>query len=93
MRVREVMSNEVIHCTPNTNLKEVARLMLENDCGDIPIVQDGDGRRPIGIITDRDITCRRGDGDHAPECTRMVAAWSIAMRTRRSRSISAWSHR
>jgi CBS domain-containing protein len=58
MRVREIMSNHVVCCTPDTSLKEVARLMSVNDCGDIPVVQDGEGRRPVGVITDRDITCR-----------------------------------
>lgn len=32
--------------------------MTEHDCGDIPVIQDGDGRIPIGVITDLDITCR-----------------------------------
>src|SRR5258706_15209921 len=58
MRVREIMSDHAICCTPDTNLEEVARLMRVNDCGDIPVVEKGDGRRPIGVITDRDITCR-----------------------------------
>lgn len=47
-----------ICCTPDTNLKDVAKLMAEHDCGDIPVIQDGDGRKLIGVITDRDITCR-----------------------------------
>ena len=58
MRVREIMSDHVVCCTPDTNLRDVARLMTANDCGDIPVVEDGDDRRPIGVITDRDITCR-----------------------------------
>ena len=58
MQVREIMSDHVICCTPDTNLKDVAKLMAEHDCGDIPVIQDRDGRKPIGIITDRDITCR-----------------------------------
>ena len=36
MRVRELMSDHVICCTPDTNLKDVAKLMAEHDCGDIP---------------------------------------------------------
>ena len=58
MRVREIMSNDVICCTPDTNLREVAQMMARHDCGDIPVVERGDGRRPVGVITDRDITCR-----------------------------------
>jgi CBS domain-containing protein len=58
MRVREIMSDHVVCCTPETNLRDVAKLMAENDCGDIPVIQDVDVRRPVGVITDRDITCR-----------------------------------
>lgn len=58
MQVRELMSDHVICCTPDTNLQDVAKLMAEHDCGDIPVIQDRDGRKLIGVITDRDITCR-----------------------------------
>jgi predicted transcriptional regulator/YHS domain-containing protein len=38
-------------------LRDVARLMAEFDCGEIPVV-DSEAHRPIGVVTDRDITCR-----------------------------------
>ncbi|PKL76512.1 MAG: CBS domain-containing protein [Candidatus Melainabacteria bacterium HGW-Melainabacteria-1] len=38
-----------------TEVVTVAKLMLENDIGAIPVVQDG---KAIGIITDRDIVTR-----------------------------------
>ncbi|MBE3064548.1 MAG: CBS domain-containing protein [Spirochaetes bacterium] len=66
MQVREIMSDHVICCTPDTNLKDVAKFMAEHDCGDIPVIQDGDGRKPIGVITDRDITCRAVAKDRNP---------------------------
>lgn len=43
-------------CTAETPLNEVAKLMVENDCGEIPIV-DHD-KQLIGVVTDRDIVCR-----------------------------------
>jgi CBS domain-containing protein len=45
-------------CTPSTPLSDVARLMVENDCGEIPVVEDMAGRKLAGVITDRDITTR-----------------------------------
>jgi len=45
-------------CTPETSLQEVAHMMLEHDCGEIPVVDSEQSRRPIGVITDRDIVCR-----------------------------------
>jgi CBS domain-containing protein len=58
MNVREVMTARPVCCTPDANLREVARLMVEHDCGEIPVVDSRDSMRPIGVVTDRDITCR-----------------------------------
>jgi CBS domain-containing protein len=33
-------------------------MMVENDCGEIPVVESMANMLPIGVITDRDITCR-----------------------------------
>jgi CBS domain-containing protein len=53
---RDVMTPDPACCSPNATLDEVAKLMVQNDCGEIPIVDVAD--RPIGVITDRDIVCR-----------------------------------
>ena len=56
MRVSDIMSTSVACCSPQTSLMEVARMMVDHDCGEIPVV-DAAGA-PIGVVTDRDITCR-----------------------------------
>ena len=58
MRVKEVMSKNPVCCQPQTSLQEAARLMADNDCGALPVVQKDGRAEPVGIITDRDITCR-----------------------------------
>ena len=58
MRVKELMSPDPACCTRDTNLQEVARLMCDYDCGEIPVVDDRNNMRVIGVVTDRDITCR-----------------------------------
>jgi CBS domain-containing protein len=45
-------------CTPDTTLQRVAELMVENDCGEIPVVENAASMKPVGVITDRDIVCR-----------------------------------
>ena len=55
MRVKEVMTADPVCAAPDTSLSQVATLMAEHNCGAIPIVSDG---RLVGIVTDRDITCR-----------------------------------
>src|SRR5213592_4067100 len=45
-------------CTADTNLQEVAMLMVEHDCGETPVVDSKKSMKLIGVITDRDITIR-----------------------------------
>lgn len=58
MWVSEIMTDNPACCTPDTPLAAVARLMVQHHCGEIPIVDDADTKRPMGVITDRDIVCR-----------------------------------
>lgn len=58
MDVRSVMTTNPTCCTPDTPLKQIAKLMKEHDCGEIPIVASLDTKNPIGVITDRDIAIR-----------------------------------
>ena len=58
MYVREFMSADPVCCTPQSSLAEVARLMVDCDCGEIPVIASADSGKPVGVITDRDITCR-----------------------------------
>jgi CBS domain-containing protein len=53
MRVKEVMTPSPRACTTGQSANEAARIMWEQDCGSVPVV-DADGR-PVGIVTDRDI--------------------------------------
>ena len=56
MRVREVMTAGPACCRPESTLDEVARLMVEHDCGEIPVLDQS--YMVVGVITDRDIVCR-----------------------------------
>ena len=58
MQVKEVMTGDPACCTADTPLPEVARMMIENDCGEIPVVENQASKVPIGVVTDRDIVCR-----------------------------------
>jgi len=53
---REVMTPDPACCSPHTRLDQVAKMMVQNNCGEIPIVDAGD--HPVGVVTDRDIVCR-----------------------------------
>jgi CBS domain-containing protein len=58
MTVRDIMTKEPTCCTADMPLPEVARMMADHDCGEIPVVDSVVSRVPIGVITDRDITIR-----------------------------------
>jgi CBS domain-containing protein len=58
MKVREIMTKNPACCTPDTNLQEVAQMMVQHDCGCIPVVDSDSTMKPVGTITDRDITVR-----------------------------------
>ncbi len=56
MQVREIMSAKAACCSLTTPLVEVAEMMVEQDCGEIPVCDDQG--KPVGVVTDRDIVCR-----------------------------------
>ena len=53
---RDVMTSDPACCTIDTTLDEVARLMIQHDCGEIPVIDRAE--HPVGVVTDRDIVCR-----------------------------------
>jgi CBS domain-containing protein len=52
MKIKDIMMTEVRTCTPDTNLAAAAALMLDGDCGILPVVDQG---KLVGIVTDRDM--------------------------------------
>src|SRR5437016_10517913 len=58
MQVKEVMTSDPACCLAETPLPEVARMMIDNDCGEIPVVENQSSKLAIGVVTDRDIVCR-----------------------------------
>lgn len=53
MKVKDIMSAPVRVCEPHTSLAEAAALMLDADCGMLPVVDDHG--RLTGLVTDRDM--------------------------------------
>lgn len=56
MKVKECMCNNVCCVKPETNIKEVAKLMCDNHIGCIPVCDNNDC--VCGIVTDRDVLLR-----------------------------------
>lgn len=55
MKIREIMTKQVETVSPDTPLKEAARMMRDADVGFLPV---GENDRLVGTLTDRDIAVR-----------------------------------
>jgi CBS domain-containing protein len=58
MKTREIMTENPACCTPDETMQRAAQLMLEHDCGCLPVVEDTRAKKVIGTVTDRDLACR-----------------------------------
>ena len=58
MQAKEIMTQAPACCTPEDRAEEAARLMRENDCGAIPVVEREGSHHLVGVVTDRDIAVR-----------------------------------
>jgi CBS domain-containing protein len=58
MRAQDIMTISPACVTPDEKLRKAAQLMADSDCGCIPVVDAGDNRRVVGVVTDRDIAIR-----------------------------------
>lgn len=57
MRVKDVMNTQLHCCGPDTNLAEATAILWSNDCGALPVTEDG---KVSGMLTDRDICIALG---------------------------------
>jgi CBS domain-containing protein len=64
MKVKDVMTPDARAIWITESLADAARQMWENDCGILPIIKDG--RKVIGMITDRDICMAAAMTDRNP---------------------------
>jgi CBS domain-containing protein len=58
MDVQEIMTRDPACATPGMTVREVARLMQREDTGLLPVVENEQSRRLVGVVTDRDIAIR-----------------------------------
>jgi CBS-domain-containing membrane protein len=53
IEVREVMAKDVVSVRPDTELHEVARILVERKIGCVPVV--GEGGELVGLVTETDL--------------------------------------
>lgn len=57
-KCRDVMTKDVVCCTADTSVSEVARMMKTEDIGPMLIVDNEQSKTLVGIVTDRDIVVK-----------------------------------
>lgn len=55
MRLSDIMTKELVTCSPNESIAQAAQKMQDCNIGLCPVVE---GDRLVGVVTDRDITIR-----------------------------------
>ncbi|HYH89796.1 MAG TPA: CBS domain-containing protein [Solirubrobacteraceae bacterium] len=69
MLIREVMTETVVTAPPDRTVRQIAEMMRERNVGSVVLI---DEQRPVGFLTDRDLTVSvladgRDLGDHAAD--------------------------
>ena len=57
MRAHETMTESPACCTPDDAVKRAAQLMVENDCGCVPAVEDTETNRIVGVVIEAAHLC------------------------------------
>ena len=60
MRAKDIMTTSVVSATPETNVAEVARLLLERHISAVPVIDSGG--RLVGMVSEGDFLRRSEDG-------------------------------
>jgi CBS domain-containing protein len=76
MKIEDVMTRDVSVVAPDATIQKAAQMMDELNIGAIPVC---DGRKLLGMITDRDITVRATAAGASPD-TRVADAMTADIR-------------
>jgi CBS domain-containing protein len=55
MKVKHVMTRDPSCCLPSDPAPKAAMIMRNENAGSVPVVEDTEGRKVVGIVTDRDL--------------------------------------
>lgn len=58
MDIQEIMTRDPACATPGMTVREAARLMQREDTGALPVVENEQSKKLVGVVTDRDIAIR-----------------------------------
>lgn len=72
MKNSDIMTKDLVYSLPSDTVSDVAKLMKDEDIGPVLIVDDShDGKRLVGIVTDRDLALKVVGEGRDPNSTRV----------------------
>ena len=57
-KCKAVMTKDPVYCLPNNLVSEAAELMRKEHIGSVPVVENEQSKKLIGIVTDRDLALK-----------------------------------
>src|SRR5512143_2160618 len=69
----EVMTKNPVCCLPNDMVTDAAKSMKNGSVGSIPVIENEQTSRLVGIVTDRDLAVKVVAEGHDPKSTRVEA--------------------
>lgn len=57
-KCEEVMTKSPVCCVPSDNVVKVAEMMKRENIGSIPVIENEQSRKLVGIVTDRDLALK-----------------------------------
>ena len=55
MRVRHAMTKDPTSCVPSDTAQNAASIMRDEDAGIVPVIENEQSQKVIGVVTDRDL--------------------------------------
>jgi CBS domain-containing protein len=66
MKVKDLMTKNPVCATMDMPLSKVAKIMVDENVGSVPVIENKDTNKVVGVVTDRDIAVRAVARDKNP---------------------------
>jgi CBS domain-containing protein len=86
VRLKDIMTSDIVTIGPMTTLKEAANIMATKWIRHLPIIE---GTKVVGIISQRDLTGVLAEALHEPERLNQLVQASMLVRERRLKRLEA----
>ena len=70
-KCNEVMTKNPIYCLPNDAVVRAAQLMKNENIGPIPVIENEQTKKLVGIVTDRDLALKVVADGRDPKSTKV----------------------